>query len=81
MGYAQIWGYEKWQLEILQQRCPFDLLIGKFAVPIASIGLGSPRRWLGPWPVPSQRSIVTISRDSCARSRIVAFSLSNMGTW
>jgi hypothetical protein len=81
MGYAQIWGYEKWQLKILQQRCPFDLLIGKFAVPVACISLGSPRRWLGPWQIPSQRSIAAISQDSCAKSRIVACSLDNMSTW
>jgi len=37
MGYAQIWAYEKWQLEILQQRCLFGLLIGKFAAPITSM--------------------------------------------
>lgn len=38
--YAQTWGYEKRHWEILQQRCPIDLLVGKFAVPVANIASG-----------------------------------------
>jgi hypothetical protein len=54
---AQIWGYEKWRLEILQQRCLFGLLIGKFAAPIASMhrsGFPSSVAWAMAGPKPKE---------------------------